>query len=234
MPTVVHCNCVTDHAVLFWSRMTAIATAVLVGGVLFAAAQFYLTRRNFRVTECGNLVKEWQVSALPVLQAEFDRGPELRTNAKNALTTIRIARERLELKLLELCRIAERTEIYVRKGVADIGIIAEHLGYDIIALYYYMRPLLRQLTRENDFNLEGFRDLVLRIQDYAKLNPLGLDIREDVVFAKIPPLRYIEGDLSKGYHKSLLRRLVLRALNDRRIYRMWKAWQLAWDRLNPF
>jgi hypothetical protein len=164
----------------------------------------------------------------------MDLDPEPRKNALLAYQNWKLKRLDVRDDLLELSGTAERTEIYIRKGAADVGIIAEHLGYDIILAYYCLRPIIRELTSGEDFNFDGFRDLTLRLQDYAKLHPLDVDIRPNMIFATIPPLRYRGGDVSLGYHKSLPYRLCLSVLNNRRAFKAWFAWTKLWEVLNPF
>jgi hypothetical protein len=217
------------------SIVTAVSSAVLVLGVFWAARQFFLTQRIARVTETGRLVDDWlNRTPLKHLTDKVDLGPEPRQNALQAFRKWKLRQLDVREDLLNLSRMAERTEIYVRKGAADVGIIAEHLGYDIILVYYCLRPIIRELTSHEDFNFDPFRDLTLRLQDYAKCHPLDVDIRQTLIFATIPPLRYRGGDVSLGYHKSLLYRLCLAVLRKRVMYQTWFAWMKVWDVLNPF
>ena len=117
-------------------------------------------------------------------------------------------------------RLAELIEIYIRKGAADEGIVGDHLAYDILSTYYAVQDVLRERALKEDLAYEGFRDLALRLQDYAKIRPVEADLRGHLVWAKLPPLKYKGGDESHGYGKTIGRRLGL-------------VWATVRDFLNP-
>jgi hypothetical protein len=77
-------------------------------------------------------------------------------------------------------KLADRVEIYIRKGIVEESIIAEHYGYDVLTLYQVLRDVFQHRAATDDYNYEGFRDLASRIQDYARLHPLDADLRDRV------------------------------------------------------
>ena len=103
--------------------------------------------------------------------------------------------------LQEIGVLAERTEIYLRKGVADEAIIIEHLGYDIVAPYYQYQDILQRRAATENLDYEGWRSLVLRVQDYAKVHPKESNLEAKLVWADIPPIRYKDGQVS-DLHKA--------------------------------
>lgn len=56
-----------------------------------------------------------------------------------------------------------------------------HIGYDVPNTYYILQDIFQDRAIKENLNYEGFRDLALRVQDYARLNPLDADIGSELV-----------------------------------------------------
>jgi hypothetical protein len=155
------------------------------------------------------LLNDWNENHLWLGRSWLDKSMDLDSDRERATRVYKaILRKRfksyrnLDLQVADFIEdtasLAERMEVYVRKGVADEGIIAEYIGYGIITTYYHLRDILQARAEADDFEYEGFRDLALRIQDYAKLHNKDAGLSDDIVFAVLPPLRYRSGTVSEG------------------------------------
>lgn len=196
------CPCGPDWA----SIVTAVATAVLAIGVIFAAAQFFAERRASRAAETGALLQEWDDERLQRWRYNLDCYEDIEVNRTRAWNAYRELDGR-ELKTVndlvrDLSRVADRIEVYIRTGAADTRIVAEHIGYDVVSPYYTLQNVLQSRASEGDFNFDGYRDLALRIQDYARLHRLEADLPKQLVFANLPLIRY-RHDISQGYRKAV-------------------------------
>jgi hypothetical protein len=213
-----------------WSTLAlAVLTLLLTLGIAFAAAQFFLTRKFNRTLETDHLFKELRKVGLWEGRSKLDTLDDLEGNRLRANRLYKVIHRLRRFKsfreldavtsdfIEDVARLTERIEIYIRKGVADEGIIAEHAGYDVLMTYCCLRDILQKRAAEDDLNYEGFRDLALRIQDYAKLHPRDADLRDDLVWDSLPRIEYKGGDESLGYYIpwwSLLRKA-----------RLWVAWR---------
>jgi hypothetical protein len=208
---------------LVWEAVTALASVLLTIGVVFAAAQFFLQRKSDRVAETGRLLQEWYSDRLWWLRTWLDKEPASketdRLRALNFYIRIKRLGKRktyreifldIEDGIEELARLAERIEIYVRARAASEQIIFDHIGYDILMSYIILSDVLALRASTENLSYEGFRDLALRCQDYAKLHPLAADIDDTMVWKVLPKLKYIVGGESEGYSKSILLKLRLR------------------------
>jgi len=206
----------------------ALLTAILAVGVLFAGLQFLLTRRFNRVLETDNLIKELCAIGLWEVLQRLDKFDDMDANTKRAsrlYAGIQRFKKRKYFRGLgttandfidNRAQITDRIEIYIRKGVADESIVAEHLAYYIIVMYCFLKEVLQQRAGAHDYNYDSFRDLTRRLQDYGKLYPLDVDLRERVLYEHIPPLHYRGGDSSRGYSLSNFRRFRLWIIETRR------------------
>lgn len=186
--------------------------------------QFVWQRKANQVVESGNLLKEWNAERLWLFRSglDVDNDPDVNRVTASVLYSciVRFGHFRRFLKMEEALnnlledttQSAERMEIYIRKGAANESIIAESAGYSILSTYFFLRDILQHRAGEYDYNYDGFRDLALRVQDYAKMFPLDADLRDELTDADLPPLVYRGGDKSVGYHKSPWRRILLRLL----------------------
>jgi hypothetical protein len=195
-----------------WSSLAMAAlTLLLVAGVAFAAAQFFLTRKFNRTLETDQLLKEIDASVLWAARSRLDKFETLAENQRRAylmykaverfgkFKRFRILAKRLRRVISEIANLTERVEIYIRKGMADEGIIAEHTGYNILATYCFLSVILEERAKLYDYNYDGFRALATRIQDYAILNPEAADIRKELVWFPLSPLQYKGGERSLEY-----------------------------------
>ena len=200
------------------NQVTAWSTFVLAVGVVFAALQYFGERKNNRVVETNSLLRDWQATRLQIARTQLDNNVYRRLLRLQRFKAFRDLEVDVYNFIQDTARISERMEILVRRGAADEGIIVEHIGYDILVSYYILRDVLQDRAAEDDLNYEGFRDLARRTQDYAKLHPLDADLRDKLVFANLPPLRYRGGDVSLRYRESLRRRA--------RLFILWCWWKL--------
>jgi len=162
------------------------------------------------VLQTGELIKVWGKNKYWTARSRIDKNYDQAANRERVNRLYAAIKRFKGLKYFremeidvsnfieETARIAERMEIYVKRGVADLGIISNHIGYEVLALYIAVQDVLNERSLSEDLNYEGFRDLALRIQHYARLNP-DADIRDELIWAVIPPLQYRGGDESEGY-----------------------------------
>ena len=208
-----------------WAEVvTAVGTAVLAFGVLIAIVQLGLTLRQTRLIETQHLVdliNNSKIVALNKRIEKFDRYDSyLDTSRSHALALyVRIQRLGRFMRFRKLLRevdsalgdaadITDRVEIYIRSGNAEEGMVAEYAGYLILATFYILQDVFRKEALESDYSYEGFYDLACRIQDYAKLKPLGPALRAELVWTTLRPITYADGSQSMDYLSSwsLLRR----------------------------
>jgi hypothetical protein len=195
-----------------WSTLAmAVLTLLLVLGVAFAAGQFFLTRKFNRTLETDQLLKEIASSALWATRSRLDKFDSVTENRRRAyrlykkvqrfgrFKRFRGLAKRFRTVISEIANLTERVEIYIRKGMADESIVAEHTGYNILSTYCFLADVFEERALLYDYNYDGVRDLALRIQDYAILNPKAADLREELVWHPLPPLKYKGGDVSLGY-----------------------------------
>jgi len=195
------------------SVVTAIGTGVLALGIVIALLQFRQDRLFNRVLQTGGLIKLWSKNKYWIARSRIDKDYDQGINRQRVnrlyagvkrFKGFKAFRE-LEVDVYnfieESTRMAERMDIYISRGVADLGLIADHLGYDVLELYYCIQDVLHERALTEDLNYEGFRDLSLRIQHYARLHK-DVDIRDELVWAVFPPLPYRGGDESEGYRMS--------------------------------
>jgi hypothetical protein len=201
---------------------TAFFTALLSIGVFFAAGAYRAQLREARIVETGALLEQWREDSVRTLRAFID---ETDDHDENRARTLRFykhvhALRRRPRKLRAILgdsiqatrALAERTEIYLRKGVADEAIIVEHLGYAILASYYHLQEVLQLRAQQQNLDYEGWRSLALRVQDYAKLHPKDTNLEDILVWAELPPLHYKDGSISDRHEPGFWRSLKLRAL----------------------
>lgn len=214
-----YCFCLSD--VPDWNAITAISTAVLAFGVLIAWYQLVLQRRGNRVVETGRLLEAWNDNRLWDARGWLDDDAyDWKADRRRVARFYKLVQALKHRRFRPLqdfvndiiedhARLAERIEIYIRKGAADEGIIGDHIAYDVIMTYYTLEDVLKKRASEDDLSYEGFRDLTLRLQDYAKICPLDADIPGSLTWAKFTPLVYGMDDVSQGYKKSLWRKCLL-------------------------
>jgi hypothetical protein len=227
MPSVAS-TCICFPGTPDWTAISAIATVVsafatvvLAFGVIIAWYQLRLQRKGNQVIETGKLLQEWNSDRLWLARSWLDEDADSwdidRKRATRlyklvaGLKTWRFRRlqDFVNDLIEEHARLAERIEIYIRKGAADESIIGDHIAYDVLMSYTTIQGVLQERATEDDLSYEGFRDLALRLQDYAKIHPFDADLRGRLVWANLPPLEYARGDKSKGYDKSLWRQIEL-------------------------
>lgn len=199
------------------AQVTAIGTGALALGVIVAVLQLRQDSLFNRVLQTGGLIKTWGKNKYWFARSRIDKYYDQELNRQrlnevyarlNRLKRFKAFRE-AEIEMYnfieETARITEQMEIYISRGAADLGIIADHIGYDVIALYYALQDILAERSLSEDLNYEGFRDLALRIQHYARLHD-SVDIRDEIAWAVLSPLPYRGGDESEGYRMSRLDR----------------------------
>lgn len=202
-------------AIKWTDIITAVSTAVLAFGVIFAAAQYYLTRKAARLEATQHLIDKLNTSALPAINNRLERFDGLSTyleTSRTRATAVYLRLERVRHRkayrnvwnhinsaIQNIADLADRIEIYIRKGNADEGTIAEHAGYCIVSSYYILQDVLRRRTFEDDYSYEGFRDLSCRIQDYSKLYPLEVEMRPQLTWAHFSKHLYSDGVESESY-----------------------------------
>src|SRR5579863_8258570 len=204
-----------------WSTFAvAVFTAALMGGVVVAARQLRQDQLFNRVLQTGGLIKTWGKNRYWEARSRIDKDydPAVNRERANRLATgierFKGFKKFRELDcdaynfIEEMARLAEQMELYVSRGAADLGRITDHIGYEVLSLYYSIQDVLATRASREDLNYEGFRDLALRIQHFARLH--NSDIREALVWACFPPLVYRGDDESEGYPVSRLLRWRLR------------------------
>jgi len=206
--------------------LTAIATVVLAGGVIVAVKQLWQDRLFNRVLQTGGLIKAWGKNKYWIARSRIDKHfdqEQNRTRVNRMYAGIKRFKGRRRFRDMEVeaynfieetARLAEQMDIYVSRGAADLGLIADHLGYEIIVLYYALQDVLDERALTEDLNYEGFRDLALRVQHYARLHKC-VDIRDQIQWALLLPLRYKGGDESEGYRMSRFYRWRLKRARQR-------------------
>jgi hypothetical protein len=204
-----------------WNAITAISTAVLAFGVLIAWYQLVLQRRGNRVVETGRLLEAWNDNRLWDARSWLDIDAyDWKADRRRVVrfyTLVQALKRRRFRPLQDFvndiiedhARLAERIEIYIRKGAADEGIIGDHIAYDVIMAYFTLEDVLKKRAAEDDLSYEGFRDLALRLQDYAKIFSLDADLPGSLTWAQFTPLVYGPDDESQGYKKSPWRKVLL-------------------------
>ena len=227
-----------DYLTALSTFYLAVFTLLLMCGVFIAGIQLYQDRRFRQVQETGRLFDVFdRTSFRKVLnridkdyktpdELEKDRLDRNRQRAyrlylkiknfnfkrypKSALK-YRCFAKKMEKEIKDIVRITERLEIYIRRDVASGSLVAEHLVYEVVVMYYVLQDILQERSGREDWNYEGFRDLALRMQDHSKLHPLDAELRNELKYAKFPPLQYRGGDSSSslGYDRSLLLNLRL-------------------------
>ena len=200
---------------------TAVGTLVLAGGVIFAALQFFWSRRATRIVETGALLKDWRTQELWIGRSKIDKSADPEVNRQFANQLYRHinklkrywAFKELEIVannfIEDMAALAERTEIYLRRKVADEDLILEHLNYDIISTYYALQDILAERCANDDLDYERFLHLAQRAQDYSKLHPQYAP-RPKLVWAEFPAIRYREGDTTDPHPVSWYRKLRLK------------------------
>jgi hypothetical protein len=196
-----------------WSTLAlALATIILAFGIGIAAMQFWWQRRANRVVETGRLLERWDDEDLAEFCNDLD---ELDGVEENRCATIeKYLRSRgskedestFDFPLESMARMAERFEIYIRKGVADESIVIEHIGYNVLAAYYHLHDILQARATAHNLEYEGFRDLALRIQDYARIHPEETGFPPDLDAVIIPIIEYRDGSESRGYLPNFFQR----------------------------
>lgn len=227
MPMALHAltvtNAVTPPETIKWTdKITAISgavtaafTIVLAVGIVIAARQFALSRRFSRLQETQHLIDLINASKLSRINnrvERFDGIPTYLETSRQKANRLyaRLHRlkgrkyfskawKKLDSAIQDVADVTDRIEIYIRKGNADEGTIAEHAGYCILSTYYILQDVLALRTLEDDLSYEGFRDLSRRIQDYGKLYQLESELRDELVWAVLPPFKYADGMVSKSY-----------------------------------
>lgn len=187
------------------SIVTAVSTAILAIGVLFAAFQFFWQRKADRVVETGKLIDMWNSCACADDRDRLDKHLAIEDNRAMALRVYIAERHGknvpidIDAILTESARLAERIEIYIRKGAANESIIAETIGYDILQTYFVLHNIMAADAKADNIDYEGFRDLASRMQDYAKLKPLDTGWPDELLALPIPVIQYRDGTHSLGY-----------------------------------
>lgn len=186
---------------------------MLTAGIILATKQLLQDRLFNRVLQTGGLIKDWNKNKYWIARSRLDKYYEPEDNKSRAnKMAAGIARfkgfkrfRNLDVEFYnfieETSRLAEQMELYISRGAADLGLIADHIGYDILALYYALQDVISERSLKEDLYYEGFRDLALRVQHYARLHQ-QVDIRDVYVWACFPPLPYRGGDESDGYPMS--------------------------------
>jgi hypothetical protein len=205
------------------AKLTAYSTFALALGVGFAGLQLKQDRRFRRVEETGGLFKEFEDSNFRDIFRRIDKdfghdnkgeNDRIERNRKRAFRLYMqiknlpknhkkysAANKITETYIRDITRIANRMEIYISRGVADIDLIADHLVYEIVSMYYFAQDILRERSSKEDFDYEGVRNLASRMQDNSKLRHINLS--DELKYAYFPLLPYRDGDLSKNYRRSL-------------------------------
>lgn len=192
--------------------ITAIATAILTAGIFFAARQLRQDRLFNRVSFVGEIFRRWNRNRYWDARTWMEKSSDLEQNRQrvnrvwqrikrlSAFKRYRETKTDIINYVSEISLLAERIELYIARGIIDMDLVANHIGYDVITIYYYLQDVFEERTSLEDENHEGIRDLALRIQHYARLH--FVDIRDEVIWAVLPPLRYAGGDESEGYPMS--------------------------------
>lgn len=196
--------------------ITAISTAILMGGVVFAALQLRQDRLFNRVTFVGEIFKRWNRNRYWNARSWMDKSSNLEENRQRVNRVWRRVKRLSAFKnyrgtktdiinyVSEISLLAERIELYIARGIVDIDLVANHIGYDVITIYYYLQDIYAERSLEEDENHEGFRYLALRMQHYARLH--FVDMRDEVIWAVLPPLQYAAGGESEAYSMSKFQR----------------------------
>lgn len=196
-------------------RLTAWSTLALAFGVGIAALQFWWQRRANRIVETGRLLEKWDEEELAEFCNDLDQLDGVEENRRAAIEKylrLRGSKEdeyEFDNALESMTRMTERFEIYIRKGVADESIVVEHIGYNVLVTYYHLHDILQARALAHNLEYEGFRDLALRIKDYAVIRPIDTGFPPDLDAVTIPVIKYKDGSKSRGYFPSLLRRVEL-------------------------
>jgi hypothetical protein len=197
-------NIALSSAYAAWA--TAFFTCVISLSVFLTAAQLRDQRKMTRIAQTPDLIREWGSGNLPAVRALLDKNSDLERNRRRANAVFKRTRHskrtttfgRLRLEgsafVHRQARAAERMEVYVRRGAADEGIIAEHLGYGIVMSYYTLQDVLKVLAAEENRDYEGWRVLAVRCQRYAKLHPRYTNLFRELIWAELPLISYSHRD----------------------------------------
>ena len=189
-----------------WTAIvSAVSSALLVLGVFFGAFQFLWQRKADRVVETGRLIDYWEEEEAEKIRSQLDWSPSLEECRRRALELFiqyKTSGEEgfdFDEVIQRSSTRAERMEVYIRKGAANEAIIAEIAGYEILATYYILHNILQWFAAMENIDYEGWRDLALRIQHYARIHPQITGFPEELLAAPIPLLHYKDGTHSEGY-----------------------------------
>jgi hypothetical protein len=192
----------TDLAtVTAWAAVaSAVGTFILALGIVVAMIQLREQRVARRILTTPQLLNGWSDSALRAWRARLDKFADLERNrlrlkrvwgyANGHSQNRRKLREELKAFIHRSSRVAEEIEVYVRRGAADDGIVAEHIGYGIVMLYYILGDAMQELVDAENRDYEGWRLLAMRCQTYAKLNPGATNLLNEFIWADLPRIRY--------------------------------------------
>lgn len=179
---------------------TAVATGVLAGGVVVAMVQLREQQTARRLIATPDVLKGWSDAFLRGWRARLDSYADVQRNiarvrriwdySARPLPARRQMRDEFKAFIHQSSRVAEQIEVFVRHGAADEGIVAEHVGYGIVMLYVVLHDILQELADKQGEDFEGWRQLAIRCQIYAKLNPGRTNLIDELVWVKLSPIRY--------------------------------------------
>ncbi len=182
--------------------VTAVGTSLLAAGVVVAALQFRDQRRTSRIVQTPDLIKSWASPQLAAMRALLDKNADMERNRRRANTVFARTsnspnaslfgkvRQALLAFIHLTARSAENIEVYVRRGAADEGIIAEHIGYGIVMMYLTLQDVLATLALTENRDYEGWRLLGLRCQAYSKLHQGDTNMLDVLTWTELPALLY--------------------------------------------
>jgi hypothetical protein len=195
-----------------WSTLAlALLTAVLCSGVVLAWWQLRQDRMFNRVTLATDVFKKWNKNRLWIARSRIDKWNDPWRNRARVKALYARAKRFGGFKnyndmwtnignyLADMSMLTERMELYIARGAIDIDLVVDHIGYDIISTYFSLQDIYRERAATEDESAEGFRDLALRVQHHARLNPGAGDLRDTMLWAVFDILEYRGGDASEGY-----------------------------------
>ena len=194
---LIHLTDWTNVAVAVGTIALAVFTAGLVAGVFVAAKQLSQDRKFNQALQTGDLIQEWGAPSLRSMRRTLDHSENYDDNRSRTTQMYYLLKKSNDqswydfLKFIEdTGELAEKTGLYIEKRLVDADMMYQHLGYDILSTYYYLQDALADRTRNEDMLYDGFRDLAIAVQIYAKRYPNRIDIRSTLVNADFPALVY--------------------------------------------